>query len=648
MSNDHETTAYKQHHKYRSPISHPPLHLFTMATQQDAEGYLLLTLPDTTVTQSFDGESMVLGKGELQIECVSVPISPEIGHQTANPFASSPNDPPSTHDLWLVLRVGDDFEHTLIPGNAIQAVSPPGGDGGPRYILREPAVPEAELIVNIEAPKSVTDLEDMGTLEALLTQYGVLEGTALNGLSAPVLGAGTAGISFSDEKAQPPGYTEKPGAAGSSSSAAPGRTVPPLPEKAALPTSQIPPESPIIHGGGDLRGHLVLVDETTGAVLGELETSQHDLEQVMDDHPTRPVLIDFGPIAEATRTVKVTRIPAEELDDWILRGADTLSRGILAIGAKGSEVMMTGAREFNKRTVPRPKPVTFNETTKSGIRNVHNATSKGAAVTGKTVGMINNAILRIVEGKKKNPQGQAYAAGASGTTTPKRSTLGKLKDSAMPAVGMLKEKAGYGGSSTAAGAVAPPGYAQSEKPGLAPPKLPSRPGSPGKVDTQNTAYANEKAGAAAAAAPPLSPGPASGATTPLPRKKRGFLNRSVLAADTVLSSIEAAASELVTTGTVAASSMAAHRYGHDAGQAVAYAGGSVRNAVLVYVDVRGVGRRGVLKATAKGWVKARLRSGETVALQPVPAGAQPAPVPAGHADVVINVPQASEKASYTK
>lgn len=36
-----------------------------MASAQEAEGYLLLTLPDTTVSQSFDGESMPIGKGEL-------------------------------------------------------------------------------------------------------------------------------------------------------------------------------------------------------------------------------------------------------------------------------------------------------------------------------------------------------------------------------------------------------------------------------------------------------------------------------------------------------------------------------------------------------------------------------------------------------
>jgi hypothetical protein len=36
---------------------------------------------------------------------------------------------------------------------------------------------------------------------------------------------------------------------------------------------------------------------------------------------------------------------------------------------------------------------------------------------------------------------------------------------------------------------------------------------------------------------------------------------------------------------------------------------------VVYIDVRGIGRRALLKSTAKGFVKAKLKSGETVKLQ---------------------------------
>jgi hypothetical protein len=36
---------------------------------------------------------------------------------------------------------------------------------------------------------------------------------------------------------------------------------------------------------------------------------------------------------------------------------------------------------------------------------------------------------------------------------------------------------------------------------------------------------------------------------------------------------------------------------------------------VVYIDVRGIGRKALLKGTAKGFVKARLANGETVVLQ---------------------------------
>lgn len=41
----------------------------------------------------------------------------------------------------------------------------------------------------------------------------------------------------------------------------------------------------------------------------------------------------------------------------------------------------------------------------------------------------------------------------------------------------------------------------------------------------------------------------------------------------------------------------------------------MRNVAVVYIDVRGIGRKALLKGTAKGFVKARLANGETVMLQ---------------------------------
>lgn len=53
----------------------------------------------------------------------------------------------------------------------------------------------------------------------------------------------------------------------------------------------------------------------------------------------------------------------------------------------------------------------------------------------------------------------------------------------------------------------------------------------------------------------------------------------------------------------------------DAGELTALIGGSVKNVAVVYIDVAGTGRKAILKSTAKGIIKTRLQSGQTVELQ---------------------------------
>lgn len=78
-----------------------------------------------------------------------------------------------------------------------------------------------------------------------------------------------------------------------------------------------------------------------------------------------------------------------------------------------------------------------------------------------------------------------------------------------------------------------------------------------------------------------------------------------------------------------------HKFGPDAGHATALLGGSVRNVAVVYIDVRGVGRRALLKGTAKGFVKTRLTSGETVTLQGEHEGVPSGSNDAGNGGVAV-------------
>ena len=59
----------------------------------------------------------------------------------------------------------------------------------------------------------------------------------------------------------------------------------------------------------------------------------------------------------------------------------------------------------------------------------------------------------------------------------------------------------------------------------------------------------------------------------------------------------------------------------------------MRNVAVVYIDVRGVGRRALLKSTAKGFVKTRLKNGETVRLQGADSGGTGGEVGVGEVEV---------------
>lgn len=50
-----------------------------------------------------------------------------------------------------------------------------------------------------------------------------------------------------------------------------------------------------------------------------------------------------------------------------------------------------------------------------------------------------------------------------------------------------------------------------------------------------------------------------------------------------------------------------HKYGEQAGASSDMAMGTARNVALVYVDVKGLGRRAILRTAGKEFVKGRLR-----------------------------------------
>ena len=212
------------------------------------------------------------------MECITLPIPPEIGHQTANPFAPSPADPPvPTHDFWLVLKVGPSFEVPLIPNHPLVPVEQP--TQGIQYSIASPNVKRATLTLTLPKPSSLADLEDLDSFEVLIRQYGCLgaEATALEGVEVmPAQG-----------------------------SAASGSTNAPLP--------------------ADMRGKLVLVNEDNGEIIGEMD-QQIDVDMAVAGADTnQPVILDFGgEIRGFDHVVKIKTVSEADMDDWLLKGAHTV------------------------------------------------------------------------------------------------------------------------------------------------------------------------------------------------------------------------------------------------------------------------------------------------------------------------------------
>ena len=96
---------------------------------------------------------------------------------------------------------------------------------------------------------------------------------------------------------------------------------------------------------------------------------------------------------------------------------------------------------------------------------------------------------------------------------------------------------------------------------------------------------------------------------PMEDYKPGLLNKSMIAFSTVADGIEYGTRQILQSGSSAASTVVAHKYGPDAGQLAANLAGGVKNVGLVYVDAAGVSRKAVIKSVAKGMVVGKISGG---------------------------------------
>nr|ODN88199.1 hypothetical protein L203_02806 [Cryptococcus depauperatus CBS 7841] len=534
-----------------------------------AEGFLLLSIEHALVKQYFQEEELTLAKGQfrqvvLVLECVSLPIPPEIGKQTANPFISSPSDPPvPTHDFWLVLHVGPTFELLVTPGQMFQIHI----DGnGVTYALASREVPGASILFTIPHPKASSDIENLELFESWLQQYGSLhigDTTVTN-----------------------------------------------------LTITQPPDNSSVMIAPEELRGKLVLVNEENGEIIGEMDQrlSIEEDKRIVNEEKYKPVVLDFEQLREGQEALraKVKTIPEAELKDWLLKGANSISRGILSFGAWSSHQMLSSADRYVKSTAPQPEPATISSQARRNLMKVRNASLKTATVTKSTLKNVDEVIQNIAgktyehgfQKKTKShqkdtrplpPHSQQQASQSISSSVPYTSQRQQFASTVQQNPGHL---------SPSCQSPVPPRSSSSSNQGRAI-AVPSNI-QMAYAQNQPPSY-NEAVG--------LAESSEGQSTSKLEPKKRALLGRILLAGEVILTSLEATAHDLINNGTTAASTVAGHKFGRDAGEATALFGDSVKNVVVVYIDVLGTGRRAILKSTAKGVIKARLKNGEQIELQ---------------------------------
>lgn len=514
------------------------------------EAFALLVLPNITLTtgQAPHAHSET---GVLALECVTVP----------HPGGSSGTD----RDVYLVLRLNTS-ETPLDPERIVHRVDKASAR---EYIFYGSANDAEEIRLSFPTSGATPPgyLEDLETFESIIGQY---HGDIKTGNPADP---------FADNK-----YAGIPRG---------GQSGAPQTRQPTMGTVSV---GGVAKGDADLRGHLVMIDESTGEIVGQVEDRlriHEDPMMHMRGHENDPVIIEVAeqsPEDEDANALEAFAryVPPEE-QNWVTKGATVVSHAISLTTSlvvttitaasnyyinhsapsphhSGASTPVAGAvpkdpnapKNPNAPPIPpRPKALVFltSERTKSNLRTVNAVSGEAVKVSAKTVSYIDNMIRK------------AIGAG------PKRERTAFFK----PAPGTP------GGSQ-------PPPYTPdaTEKGGLkSPPPLPPRGSSP--------------------APPPLPPRAG--------KAKLGFTNKVLISADLILSTIDHSTRQLIDTGTSQFGKVMYHKYGEEAAESSTLIANSARNVGLVYVDMRGIGRRALLKRVGKTYVKTKVKEAHHTASQ---------------------------------
>ncbi|KAF8589672.1 hypothetical protein K439DRAFT_1332067 [Ramaria rubella] len=458
--------------------------MFSRDGSTHAEGFLLLTLENCTITTSLR-PSNPPQTGTLALQCVTLDI-PSNSHQD--------------RDVWIVLQLNT-FEMIVSP---TQRINYSRSMHTYMFLPENESAGLVQLVVPPD-PSNPLSYQDLETMEVILSQYGVVHD-----------------FESSKEKS---GFVEE----GSDS------------ESTAIGGTGI--------GASDFKGRLVLMDEEDGEIVATLDEGipiKEDAAVIAEGHEKDPIVIDLpSEQDENARRIGAYAHPASHEEwDMLIETAGFISRGIVLATSAIMTGMTASSNYYISRSTPTSKPIEFSPRTRTNMKRIHKISGEAVTVTSKTTGAILKTLDLLVD----------RVAGSDSKGTQR----------------------GRGGTNT----------------NPIPPPLPPRGGSPPIRDRAS--------GLPQSNLPPLSP-----------RKPR-LLNRLLACTDILLTTLEHSANQLIETGTGAVSASLTHRYGSDVGDASLMAGGSVRNVGLVYIDVRGVGRRALLRKAGKAVVRARMGGKEVV------------------------------------
>lgn len=169
------------------------------------------------------------------------------------------------------------------------------------------------------------------------------------------------------------------------------------------------------------RGHIVLIDEEDGSVVGELNDG-FDLMEGADVKPgsKTPVEIELPERGQPNRItvnnaseeyLRMARHPAYK-NSAIVQNAATASRLIVTGSGYLANAINSGANSFTLKTRPNPQPMTFGPTTQARVRKLNSITKGAVGLSAKTVGQVGRYAQNL--GATMTRRGEQKAKGAKG------------------------------------------------------------------------------------------------------------------------------------------------------------------------------------------------------------------------------------------